>query len=78
MPMVLGVGAHRFFFYSVDADEPPHIHDARDDNVAEFWLHPVRLVTSGRLRRPELRGIERLVRDNKEMLLEAWRGYFGR
>jgi hypothetical protein len=46
MPTVLRVGGYRFFFYSADADEPPHIHVAREDNVAKFWLSPVRLVTS--------------------------------
>jgi len=78
MPTVLRVGAYRFFFYSADAGEPPHIHVGRDDNVAKFWLDPLRLVTSGRFPRPELRYIERLVAENKETLLEAWRGYFGR
>jgi hypothetical protein len=78
MPTVLRVGAYRFFFYSADAGEPPHIHIERDDRVAKFWLDPVRLVTSGRFARPELREMERLVAQNEDFLLEAWRGYFGR
>ena len=51
---------------------------SRDDNVAKFWLDPVRLVSAGRFRRPELREIEHLVGDNIELLLEAWRGFFDR
>jgi Domain of unknown function (DUF4160) len=78
MPTVLRVGAYRFFFYSVDASEPPHIHVVRDDNVAKFWLGPVRLVTGGRFRRTELRELEQLVRQNQETFLEAWHGYFRR
>jgi Domain of unknown function (DUF4160) len=78
MPTVLGVGAYRFFFYSADAREPPHIHVERDDRTAKFWLNPVRLARSGRFPRPELREIERLVVENEPTFLEVWRGYFGR
>jgi hypothetical protein len=78
MPTVLRVGAYRFFFYSADADEPAHIHVAREDNVAKFWLSPVRLVTSADTVGAELRDIERLVSESEPILLEAWRGTFGR
>ncbi|HEX9646771.1 MAG TPA: DUF4160 domain-containing protein [Alphaproteobacteria bacterium] len=47
MPTILRVGPYRFFFYSGDSDEPAHIHVERDDNVAKFWLDPVRLQGSG-------------------------------
>jgi hypothetical protein len=76
MPTVLRVGSYRFFFYSADANEPPHIHVGRDENVAKFWIDPVRLVSSGGFRRAELRDIERLVGDNVQTLLEGWRGFF--
>ena len=78
MPTVLRVGSYRFFFYSADAEEPPHIHVERDDNVAKFWIDPVRLVKSGGFRRSELREIERMVAENAKYLLEAWDGFFGR
>jgi hypothetical protein len=47
MPTVLRVGAYRFFFYAGDRDEPVHIHVERDNNIAKFWLNPVRLQNSG-------------------------------
>lgn len=78
MPTVLRVGPYRLFFYSSEADEPPHIHVARDDNIAKLWIEPVQLVTSAGFRRAELRDIERLVSENRENLLEAWRGFFDR
>jgi hypothetical protein len=34
MPTVLRVGPYRFFFFSGDRDEPPHIHVERDENHA--------------------------------------------
>ena len=76
MPAVLRVGPYRFFFYASDRDEPPHIHVERDDNVAKFWLDPVRLQSSGGFSRVEINRIERLVSEHQEELLEAWNDYF--
>ena len=76
MPTALRVGPYRFFFYSADADEPPHVHVERDDRAAKFWIDPVRLVVSGGFGRAELREIQRLVVRNEHALMEAWRGFF--
>lgn len=65
------------FFYSADQHEPPHIHVERDDSEAKFWLDPVRLEGSRGFRRPEIRQIEDLIVNKKDLLLEAWHEYFG-
>lgn len=78
MPTVLRVGSYRLFFYSSDEGAPPHVHVERDNNVAKFWIDPVRLARSGGFRRSELRDIERAVTENAPYLLEAWHGFFGR
>ena len=51
------VGPYPFFFYAGVRNEPPHIHVDRDDNLAKFWLDPVRLQTSGGFYRIDLRHI---------------------
>lgn len=76
MPTVLRHGPYRYFFYASDRDEPSHIHVERDDNVAKFWLDPIRLQSSGGFSRVEIGQIERLVMDNQKTLLEAWNEYF--
>ncbi len=76
MPTVLRVGPYRFFFYASDRDEPPHIHVERDDNVAKFWLDPVRLQSSGGFSRVEINRIEKIVSDRQRQLLETWNEYF--
>jgi hypothetical protein len=76
MPTVLRLGPYRFFFYSGDGSEPPHVHVERDQYVAKVWLDPVRLARSGGYRAGELRSILDLVRLNQGPLLEAWNGYF--
>jgi hypothetical protein len=76
MPTVLRHGPYRLFFYASDRDEPSHIHVERDDNVAKFWLDPVRLQSSGGFPRAEIRQIEQIVMENQQTLLEAWNEYF--
>jgi len=36
MPTALRSGSYRLFFYSSDAEEPPHVHVGRDENTAKF------------------------------------------
>lgn len=77
MPTVLNIGPYRFFFYSGDADEPPHIHVERDDHLAKFWLQPVRLQNSGGFKRNELNRVQHLVEENRERFIEVWNEHFG-
>jgi hypothetical protein len=72
MPTVLRVGAYRFYFYSNEKGEPPHIHVQRERFLAKFWLNPVTLAGSKRLASHELRAIQKHVEENREILLEAW------
>ncbi|MFQ5665768.1 MAG: DUF4160 domain-containing protein [Candidatus Binatia bacterium] len=76
MPTVLRLGPYRFLFYTSDRDEPPHVHAERDDNIAKFWLDPVRLQRSGGFRRAEIQRIQRLVEQHREQLLRSWNEYF--
>ncbi|MBF0555735.1 MAG: DUF4160 domain-containing protein [Nitrospirae bacterium] len=77
MPTVLKVGPYRFFFYSGDNDEPVHIHIERDDDIAKFWLDPIRLQSSGGFCRVEVSNIHKIINENHLKLLEAWNEYFG-
>lgn len=76
MPTVLRLGPYRFFFYAGNRKEPSHIHVERDDNVAKFWLEPVRLQRSGGFSRREVNRIRRLVEKNQQTILEAWHDFF--
>jgi hypothetical protein len=78
MPTVLIVGPYRFFFYSGDQDEAPHIHVECDNHLAKFWLQPVRLQNSGGFKRKELNRIQQLVEENQARFFEAWNEYFSK
>jgi hypothetical protein len=66
MPTVLRSGPYRFFFFSADRYEPPHVHVERENMRAKFWLKPVRLQESGGFSRVELGRLQALVEENVE------------
>jgi hypothetical protein len=76
MPTVIQRGPYRFFFYSSDRNEPPHVHVEREDKRAKFWLKPVRLQSSGDFSRSETNQIQKLVEKNEARLLRGWDEYF--
>jgi len=78
MPSIFRAGSYRFFFYASDRDEPIHVHVERDDNVAKFWIDPIRLHNSGGFSRVELRQIRSIIVENQMLLTEAWNEYFSR
>jgi len=76
MPTVLRIGSYRFFFYAGDRDEPYHIHVEGDENIAKFWLDPIRLQYSSGFNRGEITKIEKIIKEHHSKLLEAWNDYF--
>jgi hypothetical protein len=76
MPTVLRIGPYRFYFYSHESNEPPHIHVDRDNQTCKFWLEPVGLARNLGFSPKELRTIEALVIENTKQFLEAWYEYF--
>ncbi|MEP0772838.1 MAG: DUF4160 domain-containing protein [Acidobacteriota bacterium] len=77
-PTVRVLGPYRFFFYSGDLNEPPHIHVERERATAKFWLEPVSLAASRRFPAHELRHLEEVVHTNANVFLEAWHEFYGR
>jgi hypothetical protein len=76
MPNILRTGPYRFYFYSHEPNEPPHIHVDRDTLSAKFWLESVSLAKNMGFSGKELRKLESLVQKHQSSFLEAWHGYF--
>ena len=77
MPTVLRSGPNRFYFYSHEPNEPPHVHVDRDELSSKFWLEPVQVARNFGFPARELNVIESLIGQHRLELLEAWHGYFG-
>ena len=77
MPTALRSGPYRFYFYSHEPNEPPHVHVDRDDLSAKFWLEPVALARNFGFSAKELRRIQKLISQHQAEFLEAWNGHLG-
>jgi hypothetical protein len=76
MPAVLRVGRFRFYFFSNERLEPPHIHVKAAEDQAKFWLDPIALATNYGFAARELNQIEHIILEHQTELLEAWHDYF--
>ena len=76
MPLALQVGPYRFLFFSSDRGEPIHIHVKRDSQIAKFWLSPIKLEKNYGFKEHELNKIAMIIRENKDVLVEAWHDHF--
>ena len=76
MPTILKIHGHRFFFFSNEGFELPHIHVETAENYAKFWLKPVALAKSVGYNARELRLLRSLVEKHHDYLEGKWHGYF--
>ena len=77
MPTVLRIDGHRFFFFSNEGDEPPHIHIEKAENHAKFWLTPVAPAKSVGYHAAELTRLENLAEEHRLFFEGKWHEYFG-
>ena len=78
MPTILREKGYRFFFFSNENQEPPHIHVQQAERYAKFWLRPVRLAKNVGFRRKEITQLGRIVSERRSLLLKAWYGHLGK
>jgi hypothetical protein len=77
MPTVLRSEGYRFYFYSHEPNEPPHVHVDKGGATLKAWLETVSLARASGFRPHEINAILALVAEHRLMLLEAWHEYFG-
>ena len=76
MPTVLKVHGYRFFFFSNESEEKPHIHVESADNYAKYWLKPVVLASSFGYNSSEITYLRKLVETHENLFWEKWHEYF--
>ena len=76
-PTLARIGPYRFFFFSNEGGEPPHVHVQRDRQLAKFWLAPVALAGSTGFAAKELTQVQAIVEERRKAFAEAWHDYFG-
>jgi hypothetical protein len=78
MPVVLRVKGYRFFFFSGEGQEPPHVHVERAERYAKFWLKPISLARSRGFRSGEISEIQRIVEEHRALFEERWHEHLKR
>ncbi|HWI86513.1 MAG TPA: DUF4160 domain-containing protein [Sphingomonas sp.] len=76
MPTILRIGAYRFYFFSHEPNEPPHVHVDAGASTLKAWLTPVELARNRGFRPREINAILKLVAEHRTALLEAWHEHF--
>lgn len=71
------VDGFRFYFFSNERNEPPHVHLRKGNGKGKFWIAPVALAWARGLQPGELSRAREIVIENRGFLLEAWHGHFG-
>jgi hypothetical protein len=77
VPTVLRWNGYRFYFFSNEGTEPPHIHVDKGGCTAKVWLQDLSVARSIGFSRREIAELSGKVRDERAAFLEAWRAYFG-
>jgi hypothetical protein len=76
MPTVFNCKGYKFFFYSNEGFEPPHIHVRLQNSEAKFWMPGCQLVWDYNFNAKELREILNILEENKSFIMEKWNEHF--
>ena len=77
MPTVHRERGFRFYFWSNERNEPPHVHVEAGDGFATVWLAPVSVAESVGYDAGELRDLLVIVREHRDEMEQAWHEHFG-
>lgn len=75
MPTLFILLGFRFFFWSND-HEPIHVHISKGDSEAKYNVQDIELVESFGFKNSELRMIESIIEENRDIIIERWNEYF--
>jgi len=78
MPTVLRWNGYRFYFFSNERNEPPHIHVDKGGCSAKFWLSPVELARNFGYPDRELNRLHAKVAEHETEFLRAWNEHLSR
>ena len=76
MPTILRIRGFRFYFYSHEPNEPPHVHVDKAGASVKIWLDPIAVARNSGFAPGELTEVVRLVRESHSALVEAWHEFF--
>ncbi len=77
MPTILRWNGYRFYFFSNEGHEPPHVHIDKSGRSCKFWLDPVSLAINRGYAVHEMTEIRDKVIEQQRQFLDTWHGHLG-
>lgn len=75
MPTLFILFGFRFFFWSNEHD-PIHVHISKGESEAKFNVENIELVENFGFKKNELKMIESILEENREIIIARWKEYF--
>lgn len=75
MPTLFILLGFRFFFWSND-HKPIHVHISKGDCEAKYHVENIELVENYGFKNNELRLIESILEENRDIIIERWNEFF--
>jgi len=72
MPLIFREKGYEFSFVMFDLGEPIHVHVRSGSKQAKFWIDPLSVAWKRGYRSHELNEIERIIRENDDLIREIW------
>lgn len=72
MPLIFREKGYEFSFVMFDLGEPIHVHVRSGRKQAKLWIDPLSVAWMRGYRSHELSEIERIIRDNEDLIREVW------
>ncbi|MSP44084.1 MAG: DUF4160 domain-containing protein [Alphaproteobacteria bacterium] len=77
MPTIFYWRGHRFYYFSNEGFEPPHVHIDKDHKTVKFWLDPVAVARNIGFSVQEITRLTRKISEEQSNLLKVWHEHFG-
>lgn len=76
MPTILRKLGFRFFFYSDEGNEPPHVHVEKGSGRGKYWIEPVKKCYMKNFTKQEEKKVGDIVHEEQDNFKRKWYEYF--
>ena len=77
MPTLLIWHGHKFRFFALDRDEPPHVHIVKDGKSLKVWLRNLEVVRNKGYNDQEVAQLLAVTGERRDDWIGAWNDFFG-
>ncbi len=76
MPTILRQDGFRFYFFSNENQEPPHVHIDKNNCTMKIWLHDNTIACTIGYNTKEINKLIKITSKNNLLLERAWHEHF--